>query len=177
MRLLKQEQNTRPLQTLYKTWLLLAAACSLSALLFYSGLSNADPYQRNKAVPVEKVLFGQVTSVRQITETELIEDRNQGWKVFGGALIGAGIGHQFGGGSGQDIATILGALIGGASANERNPKYYEQRYYLVELLITTDEGEDFLVVQDLDSKMLFQNGDPVRIIYLQGGFVRVDKQL
>jgi outer membrane lipoprotein SlyB len=33
-------------------------------------LASAD-YDRNQAVPVDKVLFGNVTSVRQITETEL----------------------------------------------------------------------------------------------------------
>lgn len=66
-------------------------------------------YQRDQAVPVEKVVYGNVVSVRNITEKQLIEDRNTGWKTFGGALIGGVIGHQFGGGSGQDVATVLGA--------------------------------------------------------------------
>jgi uncharacterized protein YcfJ len=36
-----------------------------------------------------------------------------------GAVIGAAIGRQFGGGSGKDIATLLGAAAGGAIARER----------------------------------------------------------
>ena len=60
----------------------LSLMCWLALIPF----AQAD-YDRNKAVPVEKVLFGQVLSVRNITEQELIQDKNQGWKTFGGALI------------------------------------------------------------------------------------------
>jgi len=52
-------------------------------------------YDRNQAVPVEKVLYGDINSVRNITETQLIEDRNQGWKTFGGALAGGVIGREY----------------------------------------------------------------------------------
>lgn len=88
-------------------------------------MANAD-YERNKAVPVEKVLFGQVLSVRNITERELIQDKNSGWKTFGGALIGGAIGNQFGSGSGRGVATILGAIIGGSIAHDKNPQYHEE---------------------------------------------------
>lgn len=36
-----------------------------------------------------------------------------------GAVIGAAIGRQFGGGSGRDLATAAGALFGGVIANQR----------------------------------------------------------
>jgi uncharacterized protein YcfJ len=45
-----------------------------------------------------------------------------------GAVIGAAIGRQFGGGSGRDLATAAGALAGGAIANQhaqRNLGYRE----------------------------------------------------
>jgi len=134
-------------------------------------------YERNKAVPVEKVLFGQVMSIRNITEQELIQDKNSGWKTFGGALIGGAIGNQFGGGSGRGVATILGAIIGGSMAHDRNSKYHEKTLLLVELMIKVDNGDEYMVIQNLDHRMLFQRKDAVRMVYLANGTVRIDKQI
>ena len=139
-------------------------------------VANAD-YDRNKAVPVEKVLFGKIQSARKITRQELIEDKNQGWKVFGGALLGGAIGNQFGGGHGRDIATILGAVIGGSMANRSNPQYKQVNITLVELMIKIDNGKQYMVVQDYDQTMIFSQGDMIRLIYLEGGSVRIDKQM
>ncbi|MCS6209035.1 outer membrane lipoprotein [Shewanella baltica] len=130
-------------------------------------------YDRNQAVPVEKVLYGDITSVRNITETQLIEDRNQGWKTFGGALAGGVIGNQFGGGSGRDVATILGALIGGGIGNRYGSGTSVQSLKLVELMINQEDGTQVMVIQDYDAGMVFNAGDRVRVVYLQGG-VRVD---
>ena len=123
------------------------------------------------------MLFGQVLSVRNITEQELIQDKNQGWKTFGGALIGGAIGNQFGSGSGRDVATILGALVGGSIAHNRNPQYREKTLHLVELMIKVDNGDEYMVVQDLDRRMVFQARDEIRMIYLANGSVRIDKQM
>lgn len=149
---------------------------SLICWLVLIPFAQAD-YERNKAVPVEKVLFGQVTSVRNITEQELIQDKNQGWKTFGGALIGGAIGNQFGRGSGRGVATILGAIIGGSIAHDNNPQYREKTLLLVELLIKVEDGDEYMVIQDLDHRMLFQKKDAVRMIYLANGSVRIDKQM
>jgi uncharacterized protein YcfJ len=40
-------------------------------------------------------------------------------QTIAGGVIGAAIGRQFGGGSGRDLATVLGAFAGSAIANER----------------------------------------------------------
>jgi outer membrane lipoprotein SlyB len=133
-------------------------------------------YERNKAVPVEKVLFGKVTSVRSITETELLQDRNHGWKLFGGALIGGSIGKQFGSGSGRAITTVLGAMIGSAITNDSHTRVKQMTIQLVELMISIDNGDEYMVVQDLDPKMLFHTQDKIRMIYLANGWVRIDKQ-
>lgn len=134
-------------------------------------------YDRNKAVPVEKVLFGKVISVRNISQEELTKDRNSGWKTFGGALIGGVIGNQFGGGSGRDVATILGAVIGGSIAHNRHSRPKSVVTHLVELMITVDTGEQYMVIQDLDKRMVFYVGDKVRMIYLANSTVRIDKQI
>ncbi|MEM5551887.1 glycine zipper 2TM domain-containing protein [Pseudoalteromonas sp. NEC-BIFX-2020_002] len=132
-------------------------------------------YERNKAVPVQQVLFGEVKSVRNITQQELVQDKSSGWKTFGGALLGGVIGNQFGGGSGRTAATILGSVIGGNIAhNKQRSSYYEQ-YHLVELMIRVENGEQFMVVQDKDNQMHFSTGDDVRLVYLSDNTVRVDK--
>ena len=146
-------------------------------LLVFPSVSQSAQYDRNKAVPVEKVLFGTVESVRNITKQEIIEDRNSGWKTFGGALLGGVIGNQFGGGSGRDVATVLGAFLGGAIAHNRNAQPQKVITQLVELMIKTEEGERFMVIQDLDSRMIFHSHDEIRLIYLATGAVRIDKQM
>jgi outer membrane lipoprotein SlyB len=133
-------------------------------------------YDRNKAVPVEKVLFGSVVSARNITQEELIYDKNNGWHTFGGALIGGVIGNQFGGGSGRDVATILGAVIGGSVANNRYKQTNIVTIHLVELMIKVDNGEQFMVIQDFDKRMVFHKTDKVRMVYLENSTVRIDKQ-
>ena len=149
----------------------------LIMLIFVSVVSNAEQYQRNKAVPVEKVLFGKVLSVRNITEKELIKDKNNGWKVFGGAVLGGVIGHQIGQGSGQDIATILGVLIGASMSNENMPKQREKVYRLVELMIKVEDGQEYMVVQERDPTMLFAQQDEIRMVFLANNTVRIDKRI
>ncbi|MCL1144818.1 glycine zipper 2TM domain-containing protein [Shewanella sp. 10N.261.52.F9] len=145
-------------------------------LFFVTQATIAAPYDRNQAVPVEKVEFGQVASVRNITQKQLVEDQNTGWKTFGGALIGGVVGHQFGGGSGQDVATVLGALLGAGVGNRYGDSSYYQELRLVEMMITLDTGEQVMVIQDLDPGMVFNVNDDVRVVYLKG-FVRVDRQM
>jgi outer membrane lipoprotein SlyB len=144
--------------------------------LFCSTTNVYADYDRNKAVPVEKVLFGKIASVRNITQEELIRDKNNGWNTFGGAIIGGIIGNQFGGGSGKDVATILGAIIGSSIANNRQEHTTKVTLRLVELMITVQSGEQFMVIQDLDKHMIFHSEDKIRMIYLANNTVRIDKQ-
>jgi outer membrane lipoprotein SlyB len=153
----------------------LIVCCFIFAAFIPSAFAD---YDRNKAVPVEKVLFGQIRTVRNITEQELIEDQHNGWQVFGGALIGGVIGNQFGSGHGRDLATILGAMIGGSIANNNNQQ--ESRVVtlrLVELMIKTEQGQEYMVVQDFDANMVFSAKDEVRMVYLANGFVRIDREM
>ena len=152
--------------------------CLLAIFICFSFTTHAAPdYKRNEAVPVNQVLFGHVLSVRNITETELIQDRNRGWKTFGGALLGGAIGNQFGSGSGRAITTVLGALIGGNLANEGQPRTRTIQLHLVELMIRIEDGHDYMVIQDFDPQMIFKQNDKIRMIYLADDSVRIDKQI
>lgn len=149
----------------------------LAVLSVFSSTSNANAdYDRNKAVPVEKVLFGKVVSVRNISHEELIHDSSNGWHTFGGALVGGVIGNQFGGGSGRDIATILGAIIGSSITKNRHQQPKKVTLRLVELMIKIENGEQFMVIQDFDKSMVFHTEDKIRMIYLANNTVRIDKQ-
>lgn len=147
----------------------------IAMLLVTTSFFSAVAYERNKAVPVEKVLFGKIESVRNITQQELVQDKNHGWHKFGGALIGGAIGNQFGDGSGQVAATILGAIIGANVTDSRHSNVQLRYQRLVELMIQTEDKQRFMVLQDNDPAMQFSPSDKVRLVYLQGGTVRVDK--
>lgn len=132
-----------------------------------------EPYERNVAKQVNQVVFGKVESVRNITQTQVVESQHSGWKTLGGALLGGLIGNQFGSGHGREIATAVGALAG-AGTMQAMKQGSTRQYQLVELLIQSEQGKLINVIQDYDASMVFTQGDKVRILYFDDG-VRVDK--
>ncbi|WP_100753178.1 glycine zipper 2TM domain-containing protein [Vibrio salilacus] len=142
-------------------------------ILVFPLIANAA-YERNSARPVNQVVFGQVDTVRYISEQEIIKSRANGWETLLGAVIGGVIGHQFGGGTGREVATAVGAVAGAGVARHHGQQEYQVEYQLVELLINSDDGQLINVIQDVDNQMLFKRGDKVRILYFDNG-VRVDK--
>lgn len=130
-------------------------------------------YSRNQARQVDEVVYGKVDSVRYISQKEIIESKSSGWDTLLGATIGGLVGNQFGGGRGKEVATVVGAVAGAGIAKNRAEQQYSVEYKLVEILIKTDKGDLVDVIQDVDSNMLFERGDSVRILYFSNG-VRVD---
>ncbi|KKD01310.1 MULTISPECIES: glycine zipper 2TM domain-containing protein [Photobacterium] len=144
-------------------------------VLLFSSVLHAAPYNRNQARPVNQVVFGQLETVRYITQQQVVNSEHNGWQTLLGAVVGGLIGNQFGGGHGREVATTVGALAGAGVAYQNQPIGQSIRQYkLVELLIKTEEGKLVDVIQDIDPNMLFQSGDNVRILYFDDG-VRVDR--
>ncbi|MBE4242218.1 glycine zipper 2TM domain-containing protein [Vibrio parahaemolyticus] len=141
-------------------------------ILFLPLFANAA-YQRNVAKPVNEVVYGKIDSVRYITQQEVVQSKSNGWKTLLGATIGGLVGNQFGGGTGKEVATALGALAGAAVAQNQSNYQYTVEYKLVELLIKVKGDKLINVIQDVDKNMLFSRGDEVRILYFDDG-VRVD---
>ncbi|MHC6799033.1 outer membrane lipoprotein [Vibrio antiquarius] len=141
-------------------------------ILFFSLAANAA-YERNVAKPVNEVVYGKIDSVRYITQQEVVQSKNNGWKTLLGATIGGLVGNQFGGGTGREVATAVGALAGAAVAQNQSNYQYTVEYKLVELLIKVKGDKLINVIQDVDKNMLFSRGDEVRILYFDDG-VRVD---
>lgn len=143
-------------------------------LLIFPLFANAA-YQRNVARAVNEVVFGQVDSVRYMTQQDVIKAESNGWETLLGAVVGGVIGNQFGGGTGKEVATAVGAVAGAGVARNRANQSYRVEYKLVELLIQTEDKRLINVIQDVDSNMIFQRGDQVRILYFNDG-VRVDRE-
>ncbi|EPN4955449.1 glycine zipper 2TM domain-containing protein [Vibrio diabolicus] len=141
-------------------------------ILFFPLAANAA-YERNVAKPVNEVVYGKIDSVRYITQQEVVQSKNNGWKTLLGATIGGLVGNQFGGGTGREVATAVGALAGAAVAQNQSNYQYTVEYKLVELLIKVKGDKLINVIQDVDKNMLFSRGDEVRILYFDNG-VRVD---
>ncbi|MGR5133543.1 glycine zipper 2TM domain-containing protein [Vibrio alfacsensis] len=141
-------------------------------ILFLPFFANAA-YERNVAKPVNDVVYGKVDSVRYITQQEVMQSKNNGWKTLLGATIGGLVGNQFGGGTGKEVATAVGAIAGAAVVQNRSNDLYTVEYKLVELLIKVEGNKLINVIQDVDQNMLFNRGDDVRILYFDDG-VRVD---
>ena len=143
-----------------------------SLLCFVTAPAGAEVYQRNTARPVNQVVFGQVETVRNITQRQILESEHSGWKTLGGAVLGGLLGNQFGGGHGREIATAVGALAGAAAAQQYQSGGTVVENKLVEL--RNEQNALINVIQDYDPAMVFANGDKVRILYFDDG-VRVDK--
>lgn len=141
-------------------------------LLFLPLIANAA-YNRNQARPVNEVVYGEIDTVRYITQQEIVESKANGWETLLGAAIGGLIGNQFGGGTGKEVATAVGAVAGAGIARNRANTQYRVEYKLVELLVKTDDNKLVNIIQDVDSSMLFSRGDDVRILYFSDG-ARVD---
>ncbi|WP_180804748.1 glycine zipper 2TM domain-containing protein [Vibrio parahaemolyticus] len=141
-------------------------------ILFLPLFANAA-YQRNVAKPVNEVVYGKIDSVRYITQQEVVQSKSNGWKTLLGATIGGLVGNQFGGGTGKEVATAVGALAGAAVAQNQSNYQYTVEYKLVELLIKVKGDKLINVIQDVDKNMLFSQGDEVRILYFDD-VVRVD---
>ena len=137
-------------------------------------LTVSAAYNRNEARVVNKVVYGEVDSVRYITHQEMVQSTVNGWETLLGAAVGGLIGNQFGDGRGRELATAVGAIAGASVAHQQQNQVTSVNYKLVELLVKTEEGQLVDIVQDLDSNMLFSRGDDVRILYFDKG-VRVDQ--
>ena len=138
-------------------------AIVLVGLLFFSGCAPKG-YTTAEINSVMRIYEGEVLSARAM----IVEDSGEGTIL--GAILGAIIGHQFGGGSGKDVATAAGAILGGVIGNNLNKANAQ------ELVIRLDRGEEIstLVKVDRQRGFWFRPGDRVRIFVRDGRIVKVE---
>ena len=124
-----------------KSWIATVSGLAIASLVLVVGPANASDYAyskgRNTAVYDYAKVVSVTPAIRYVTvttpvkecwdETERYSVRNrqpgQAGKTLFGAIIGGVIGHQFGSGHGNDVATIAGSLIGATVANSSSRGY------------------------------------------------------
>nr|WP_269811525.1 MULTISPECIES: glycine zipper 2TM domain-containing protein [Buttiauxella] len=101
-----------------------------------------------------------------VTHRRPVQDEN---RIIGsalGAVAGGVIGHQFGGGRGKDVATVVGALGGGYAGNQVQGNMQDRDTY-------TTTQQKCKTVYDKSEKML--GYDVTYRIGDQQGKIRMDK--
>ena len=82
-----------------------------------------------------------VTIYQKQCELKQVLVDNQTRNGILGGLLGAAIGTQIGGGSGRDIATVVGAISGSNIARSRTQERLEYRNICTEVPVTIEAGK------------------------------------
>ena len=133
------------------TWRRGAAAVIASLSLLLAGCSTPPAFQVSEPSGGRE---GQVISITQ----DSVQNVNTGVGTVGGAALGGAIGSLFGGGSGQTIATVVGAAGGGYLGNQAAQN---SRTNVWRIGVRYDDGSVATVQQT--SPPAFRIGDRVRV--------------
>ena len=132
-----------------KPWIAALSSLAIASLVLVVSPANASGktynHGRSKAVYDYARVLSVEPVVRYVTVTTPVKEcwddvqtystrhyePGRAGKTLFGAIVGGIIGHQFGSGRGNDVATVAGTLIGAAVASDaaRNaPTYHTTRY-------------------------------------------------
>jgi outer membrane lipoprotein SlyB len=102
----------------------------------------------------------------KVVSVDVHEKKGEGGAlgIVGGGIAGALLGHQVGGGRGQDLATIAGAAGGAYAGNKIEQKMTSSKSWSVR--VRMENGDERVFTFDKDPG--FAAGDPVR---LSGGSI------
>jgi outer membrane lipoprotein SlyB len=134
----------------HSIWRRWAAACTAASALLLAGCNTPPAFQVSQPSARE----GTVISITQ----DAVQNVNTGVGTAGGALIGGGIGSLFGGGSGQTVATVVGA-IGGAYVG--NQAAQRSQTFVWRIGVRYDDGSVATVQQTTAPALRI--GDRVRV--------------
>ena len=132
------------------SWRRVAAILAAGAALLLGGCSTPPAFQVSE--PTARV--GTVISITQ----DSVQNVNSGVGTVGGALIGGGIGSLFGGGTGQTVATVVGAA-GGAYLGSQAAQH--SRTFVWRIGVRYDDGSVATVQQTTAPALRI--GDRVRV--------------
>lgn len=156
------------IKTQHPSKFLALTAAGLASVLIVSGCatqsSSSAVYRSDETQREQTVRMATVEAVRQV----MIQRDSKGVGIVGGAVVGGLAGSTIGGGKGQDIATVLGA-IGGLVAGQAIEEKANQKPGL-EITVKYDSGETRIIVQEADVDV--RPGDRVQVI-TGGGTTRV----
>jgi outer membrane lipoprotein SlyB len=96
-------------------------------------------YERNTARPVNQVVFGQVETVRNITQRQILESEHSGWKTLGAPCWAVCSATSLAAVMAGRFATAVGALAGAAVQQYQSGGSVVENK-LVELLIRNEQN-------------------------------------
>jgi len=146
------------------SWLLPMVVATLGLGGCASSMSG-DVYSRDQARKVQRVDEGEIIMVREV----LIEGTKSGLGVIAGGAVGGVLGSMVGGGKGQTLATVGGAVAGGGAGAAAEEAATRQKG--LEITVKLENGEVVSVVQAADREYLV--GDEVKVLRNPDGTARV----
>jgi outer membrane lipoprotein SlyB len=90
--------------------------------------------------------------IKQIENVQIESNHHQGIGAVAGGLAGLGLGSLIGGGTGRDVAMVLGA-VGGAVAGNEVQKKYDAPKPGQKIIVRTTSGVLVSVIQPLGSAL------------------------
>jgi len=90
--------------------------------------------------------------VEQITPTQIQSNHHRGLGAVVGGLGGLGIGSLIGGGTGRDVAMVVGT-IGGALAGNEVQKKHSQPQSAQQVIVRLKSGVLVAITQPVDSRL------------------------
>lgn len=143
---------------------LVAVGVTLVALISSGCVSNltGDTYSREDARTPQTVRMGNVENARLVQ----IEGTKSPVGTLGGAVIGGVAGSTIGGGRGSVIAATVGALAGGLAGSAAEEGLTKTQG--VEVTVREDDGQTRAYVQGVEEGVVFNPGDRVQILSVNG---------
>lgn len=143
---------------------LLVATLAFLSLVLSGCTSNltGDSYSRDEARTVQNVRMGTIEYLRPVK----IEGTKSPVGSIAGAAVGGIGGSSVGGGKGSYVMAVIGAVAGGllgAAAEEGLT-----RTQGVEITVREDDGSLRAYVQEVEPNQVFQVGQRVRILTVNG---------
>ena len=138
-----------------------AILLAMSGLAVITGCADnlsGDVYTREEARKTMQVSYGNVQSVRPV----VLEGERGFLGQGGGAVIGGYAAHTIGSGSGQNLATAVGAVAGAVAGGAIQEK--ATRAQGAEIIVRVDNGTTMPIVQEVEDLNEFVAGQRVRII-------------
>jgi len=145
------------------------AALGVAAVASLNVFERGPQYaQVVSATPIKETVKTPRQECHNVTVTHRrpVQDENRIAGSVLGAVAGGVIGHQFGGGRGKDVATVVGVLGGGYAGNQAQGALQERDTY-------TSTQQRCKTVYDKSEKML--GYDVTYKIGDQQGKIRMDK--
>ena len=136
------------------------------AIAVFAHSAGADTYTTGTVIDIQPE-YAQVMSTVPVQNCYNVQSGGSTGDVLAGAIVGGAIGNQFGGGSGQDAMTVLGAIVGADIAEQPRLKqqcetYYQNSYTqeLVGYTVTYDAHGDVGIVHTNRSYYI---GEPIKL--------------